>query len=61
MQASQDVWGKVFGTIDTRIEFLDRRLELAQHEWALLKANDSLECHKGIAHRLPDMAGIPQG
>jgi cytochrome c-type protein NapC len=85
------VWGKIFGTIDTREKFLDKRLELAQHEWARLKANDSLECrnchefdsmdftrqgkraaaahstaletgektcidcHKGIAHRLPDM------
>ena len=23
---------------------MDKRLELAQHEWARLKANDSLEC-----------------
>ena len=97
MQASKEVWGKIFGTIDTREEFLDKRLELAQHEWARLKANDSLECrnchqfdsmdltrqsrraawmhqnflgtgkntcidcHKGIAHQLPDMTGIPQG
>lgn len=101
MQASKEVWGKIFGTIDTRAEFLERRLELARHEWARLKANDSLECrnchnfaymdftrqspragrihaqwlgsgggeggktcidcHKGVAHRLPDMAGIPQG
>ncbi|HEY6815318.1 MAG TPA: cytochrome c3 family protein [Croceibacterium sp.] len=97
MQASKEVWGKIFGTIDTREEFLDHRLELAQHEWARLKANDSLECrnchqfdsmdltrqsrraawihqeflgtgkntcidcHKGIAHQLPDMLGIPQG
>lgn len=97
MQASKEVWGKVFGTIDTRQEFLDHRLELAMHEWARLKANDSLECrnchdydsmditrqgtragrihqrwlgtgektcidcHKGVAHQLPDMAGIPQG
>ncbi|MCK7592676.1 cytochrome c3 family protein [Pseudomarimonas salicorniae] len=97
MQASKEVWGKVFGTIDTREKFLDKRLELAQHEWARLKANDSLECrnchsfesmdftrqsrrageiherfltegektcidcHKGIAHRLPDMQGVPQG
>lgn len=97
MQASKEVWGKVFGTIDTREEFLDKRLELAKHEWARLKANDSLECrnchqfdsmdltrqsrraawihqqflgtgkntcidcHKGIAHQLPDMTGIPQG
>ena len=90
MQASKEVWGKLFGTVDTREKFLDKRLELAQHEWARFKANDSLECrnchqfesmdftrqsrraaaqhsnaldrgektcidcHKGIAHRLPD-------
>lgn len=94
MQASKEVWGKVFGTIDTREKFLDKRLELAQHEWTRLKANDSLECrnchdfeymdftrqsqraatqhstalasgektcidcHKGIAHELPDMSGV---
>jgi len=92
MQASKEVWGKIFGTIDTREKFLDKRLELAQREWARFKANDSLECrncheynymdftrqskrasdahgrsldagertcidcHKGIAHRLPDLA-----
>lgn len=97
MQASKEVWGKVFGTIDTREEFLQMRLTLAEHEWARLKANDSLECrnchngdsmdltrqgvraagiherfllsgektcidcHKGIAHSLPDMSGVPQG
>ncbi|QNK01975.1 cytochrome c3 family protein [Dyella telluris] len=97
MQASKEVWGKIFGTVDTREKFLDHRLELAEHEWARLKANDSLECrnchnytsmdltrqseraaaihkrwlgtgektcidcHKGIAHHLPDMTGIPQG
>jgi cytochrome c-type protein NapC len=91
------VWGHLFGTIDTRQKFLDHRLELAQHEWARLKANDSLECrnchqfdsmdltrqtaraaqihqrylgtglktcidcHKGIAHELPDMTGIEPG
>ena len=97
MQASKEVYGKIFGTVDTREKFLDHRLELAQHEWARLKANDSLECrnchnytsmdltrqstraaeihkrwlgsgektcidcHKGIAHHLPDMTGVPQG
>jgi len=44
MKASKEVWGKLFGTISTRQKFLDHRLELAQHEWARLKANDSLEC-----------------
>jgi cytochrome c-type protein NapC len=44
MQASKEVWGKIFGTIDTQEKFRNLRLELAQHEWARLKANDSLEC-----------------
>lgn len=92
MQASKEVWGKIFGTINTREKFLEKRLELAQHEWARFKANNSLECrnchsaesmditrqssraseaherflftgektcidcHKGIAHELPDMS-----
>ena len=91
MQASKEVWGKIFGTINTREKFQQKRLELANHEWQRLKANDSLECrnchefssmdfsrqsqraarlhstslasgektcidcHKGIAHQLPDM------
>lgn len=97
MQASKEVWGKIFGTINTRQKLLDERLRLAQHEWARLKANDSLECrnchssvamdlskqteraaeihtryllngkatcidcHKGIAHELPNMQGIDPG
>ena len=44
MQASKEVWGKIFGTISTREKFEGMRLELAQHEWTRLKANDSLEC-----------------
>jgi len=95
MQASKEVWGHLFGSIDRREKFVDRRLELALHEWARFKANDSLECrnchsaesmditkqspraavahdrylfsgektcidcHKGIAHHLPDMRGVP--
>jgi cytochrome c-type protein NapC len=95
MQASKEVWGKLFGTINTREKFLDHRLALAINEWARMKANDSLECrnchsaesmditrqssravdshqrflftgektcidcHKGIAHRLPDMRNVP--
>ena len=44
MQASKEVWGKIFGTISTREKFEANRLDLAQHEWVRLKANDSLEC-----------------
>ena len=93
-QASKEVWGTIFRSINTREKFLAKRRELAEHEWARLKANDSLECrnchdfdymdftaqsprasdqhstslasgektcidcHKGIAHRLPDMSGV---
>ena len=96
MQASKEVWGWIFGTINTREKFLAKRKELAGREWERMKANDSLECrncheyqamdftrqskrgadahstalakkvseggktcidcHKGIAHRLPDMS-----
>lgn len=94
MQASKEVWGKIFGTIDTREKFQEHRRRLAENEWRRLKANDSLECrnchnfeymdftrqskrameqhstalasgektcidcHKGIAHHLPDMKGV---
>ena len=93
MQASKEVYGKIFGSIDTREKFEENRLRLATHEWERLKSNDSLECrnchnfesmdftrqsqraanmhekylstkektcidcHKGIAHKLPDMHG----
>jgi len=94
MQASKEVWGKIFGTINTREKFEANRRRLAENEWRRLKANDSLECrnchdfdymdftrqskramdqhstalasgektcidcHKGIAHHLPDMKGV---
>lgn len=94
MQASKEVFGKIFGTISTREKFEAKRRELAEREWIRLKANDSLECrnchdfefmdftrqskrasdqhstalasgektcidcHKGIAHQLPDMTGV---
>ncbi|MDA1097436.1 MAG: NapC/NirT family cytochrome c [Proteobacteria bacterium] len=94
MAATKEVWGKIFGTISTREKFQNKRLDLAMHEWARFKANDSLECrncheyvymditlqspraadqherllangektcidcHKGIAHQLPDMSGV---
>ncbi len=94
MQASKEIWGWVFGTINTREKFLEKRIELAKREWLRLKTNDSLECrnchdfqymdftrqsqraerdhatvlasgektcidcHKGVAHKLPDMADV---
>ncbi len=94
MAATKELYGKFFGTINTPEKFEAKRLELAKHEWARFKANNSLECrnchefdnmdftrqspraakfhstslasgdktcidcHKGIAHKLPNMKGI---
>jgi cytochrome c-type protein NapC len=44
VQASQEVWGKFTGFIDTPEKFAAQRLHLAQREWKRFKLNDSLEC-----------------
>jgi len=44
IQASNELWHKMLGTIDTREKFNAKRLELAQHEWDRMKATDSREC-----------------
>ncbi|BEU05162.1 cytochrome c-type protein [Agarivorans sp. OAG1] len=96
MQASKEVYGAIFGTINTREKFLEKRGELAQHEWDRFTANNSLECknchnynsmdfdsmseraqvqmkmaaerdqscidcHKGIAHELPENMNSGEG
>ncbi len=45
IQASQELYGKfVTGSIATPEKFEAKRMELAQHVWATMKANDSHEC-----------------
>jgi nitrate/TMAO reductase-like tetraheme cytochrome c subunit len=44
IQASNELIHKVLGTINTPEKFEQHRLELAQHVWATMKANDSHEC-----------------
>jgi len=53
IQASRELYGKLVGTIDTREKFEAKRLQLAQSEWARMKANDSLECRN--CHTLTSM------
>jgi len=97
IEASSDVWGWLFQTVNTSEKFEDKRLEMATREWARFERDDSLackgchdyksmdwnsmsklaqkqmkraaendqscvDCHKGIAHTLPDMgtARAPQ-
>jgi cytochrome c-type protein NapC len=44
IQASNEVLHKILGSIDTPEKFNAKRAELAGHEWARMKANDSQEC-----------------
>jgi nitrate/TMAO reductase-like tetraheme cytochrome c subunit len=53
-------WGKIFGTINTRRKFLDRRLEFAKREGAA-KSNDSLECRSAMDLFEADDAQLGRG
>ncbi|TCP94873.1 periplasmic nitrate reductase subunit NapC [Cricetibacter osteomyelitidis] len=96
IQASREVYAHIMGHVDTKEKFEAARLEMAEREWARMKANDSqecrnchkfdsmdftqqknvaekmhrmaidegktcIDCHKGIAHKLPDMSGVKSG
>jgi len=91
IKASNELYHKALGTIDTREKFEDKRLQLARNVWKAMKETDSrecrnchdyesmdfvkqgrrgyaeheqgfakgltcIDCHKGIAHQLPDMS-----
>jgi cytochrome c-type protein NapC len=53
VKASNELWGKLVGSIDTPEKFEAKRLELARHEWARMKASDSRECRN--CHSLESM------
>ena len=44
IQASNEVFHKILGTINTPEKFEQHRAELAEHVWATMKATDSAEC-----------------
>ncbi|QDF99505.1 cytochrome c-type protein NapC [Azoarcus sp. DD4] len=44
IKASNEVWHKMLGSIDTPEKFNAKRLQLAQNEWRRMKANNSQEC-----------------
>lgn len=90
IQATNELYHKALGSIDTREKFEAKRLALARNVWRAMKETDSrecrnchdfeamdfvaqgrrghkehevgfsqgltcIDCHKGIAHQLPDM------
>lgn len=94
--ASREVFAHLTGKVDTKEKFEAHRLEMAEREWARMKANNSqecrnchnfadmdftkqktvaskmhamaekegktcIDCHKGIAHQLPNMHGVKSG
>jgi len=56
IRASNELWHKMLGSINTREKFNAKRLELAQHEWARMKATDSRECRNCHAYNYMDYA-----
>ena len=44
IQASNELYHHLMGTVDTPEKFEDHRLELAMHEWKRMKSTDSREC-----------------
>jgi len=91
IQATNELYHKALGSIDTREKFEAKRLKLARNVWKAMKETDSrecrnchdyesmdfvqqgrrghkeheegfskgltcIDCHKGIAHQLPDMS-----
>jgi cytochrome c-type protein NapC len=54
VQATNELWHHFMGTIDTPEKFRAKRLELAEHEWKRMKANDSRECRNCHAYDYMD-------
>ena len=44
VEAINDVWGEITGSINTREKFEAMRLTMAHREWERFRANDSLSC-----------------
>ncbi|MEO8459910.1 MAG: NapC/NirT family cytochrome c [Dokdonella sp.] len=58
IQASQEVWGKLTGYIDTPEKFEAHRMDMATKEWARMKSSNSQECRN--CHSFDAMSGDVQ-
>jgi len=59
IQASNELWHKALGTINTREKFEAKRLQLAQNVWRAMKNTDSRECRN--CHDYDSMDFVEQG
>ncbi len=44
IKATNELYHKLIGTIDTKEKFEEHRLEMAERVWTEMEANDSIEC-----------------
>ena len=59
IQASNELWHKALGSIDTPEKFEAKRFELASNVWRAMKATDSRECRN--CHEFESMDYVKQG
>ena len=60
IQASNELYHHVLGTIDTREKYEERRLYLAKRVWTVMKATDSRECRNCHGFDGMDVANQPR-
>lgn len=53
IEAAKEVYAHLTGKVDTKEKFEAHRLEMAEREWARMKANNSQECRN--CHNFEDM------
>lgn len=59
IRATNELYHKVLGSVDTPEKFEAKRLELAQHVWQAMKETDSRECRN--CHDYESMDYVKQG
>lgn len=59
IQASNEIWHKILGTIDTKEKFEAKRMQLAKNVWKTMKETDSRECRN--CHHYDSMDFTKQG
>ena len=59
IQASNEVWHKILGSINTQEKFEEKRLQMAQSVWRSMKKTDSRECRN--CHEFDSMDYTKQG
>ena len=60
-QGQRLAWNAATATASNSMDFTRQSARAAQTHGTLLASGERtcIDCHKGIAHRLPDMAGVP--